>query len=250
MGKRLNTVLLEELYNKNKSYKEIIEITGYNRNSVNGYFHRTKGPMEDSRKFRRNSLEINDIQKQILFGTLMGDGNLQKQKVKSYTGRYNHSIKQLAYCEHLRQKLGHLCSDVKFADVIGSNGKIYNTCYFILKNNLNLEYFYNIFYKDKKRDVPLNLELLTPLAMAYWFMDDGTASGNCSISIATCSFSLEGLLRLKKYLKKTYDIDITIQKDFKIYFEAKSARIFYTLTKDYIIPEMQYKFKFINPLLI
>ena len=203
MGKRLNTVLLEELYNKNNSYKEIIEITGYNRNSVNGYFHRTKGPMKDSRKFRRNSIEITDIQRQILFGTLMGDGNLQKQKIRSYSGRYNHSIKQLIYCEHIREKLGSLCSDVKFATSVGSNGKTYNSCYFILKNNLNLEYFYNMFYNNTKKDVPLDLSLLTPLAMAYWFMDDGTASGGCSISIATCSFSLEGLLKLKEYFYET-----------------------------------------------
>ena len=90
-----------------------------------------------------------------------------------------------------------------------------------------------------------DLTLLTPKAMAWWFMDDGTTSGKCSISIATCSFSIDGLLRLKEYLKTTYDIDITIQKDFKIYFPSNSAKKFYELIKDFIIPEMMYKFKYL-----
>lgn len=81
--------------------------------------------------------------------------------------------------------------------------------------------------------------------MAWWFMDDGTASGKCSISIATCSFSIEGLLRLKAYLKNNYDIDIIIRKDFKIYFLTESAKKFYELVKDFIIPEMMYKFKYL-----
>ena len=46
--------------------------------------------------------------------------------------------------------------------------------------------------------------------MAWWFMDDGYASSGCSISIATCSFSLEGILRLKDFLKKIYDLNIEI----------------------------------------
>ena len=98
---------------------------------------------------------------------------------------------------------------------------------------------------NNKKDVPNDLSLLTPRALAWWFMDDGTSSGKCSISIAACSFSLEGLLRLQKYLKSKYDISVTIQKDFKLYFHAESAIKFYNLVKDFIHEDMMYKFKFI-----
>lgn len=246
MNKKLDKKVLENLYLQDKSYKEIAEITGYNRNSVNGYFYRTKGKMEDSRKYRRNSIEISDEQKEIIFGTLLGDGNIQRQKTRSYSGRYNHSIKQEVYCYHILNKLSPLVSEMKYATVIGGNGKQYKTCYFYFKNNLNLEPFHQTFYKNGVKDVPKDLSLLTPLAMAYWFMDDGTASGGCSISIATCSFSLNGLLRLKNYLLERYGIEITIQKDFKIYFKSKSAIIFYELVQEYVIPEMMYKFKSLN----
>ena len=103
-----------------------------------------------------------------------------------------------------------------------------------------------MFYSSGKKRIPKNLDLLTPKAMALWFMDDGTASSRCSISIATCSFDIDDLIRLKHFLKNKYNLNITIQKDFKIYFSADSARIFLKLTEKYIIPEMMYKFKFVN----
>lgn len=239
----LDKNLLEDLYSKGISYKEIAEITGYSKNTVNGYFWRTKGKMEDSCKFKRNQIEITQEQREILFGTLMGDGNIQKQCNHSYLGRINHSITQKTYCEYLANKLSNLTSIVKDYFNHAKNGKVYHHCYFSLKNNYNLKEFYDYFYKNGKKDVPEDLSLLTPKAMAFWFMDDGYSSSNCTIGIATCSFSLEGLLRLKEYLFLTYGITVKITKEFKLYFPAESGRKFYLLVKDFIIPEMQYKFK-------
>lgn len=246
MKTKLDYNLLESLYSQNKSYKEIASITGYSKNSVNGYFWRTKGKMLDSRKFRRNNINISQSQKEILFGTLLGDGNIQKQHANSYSGRFNHSVKQLEYCRFLQNKLSEITTNVREYSVLNKNGKEYQCCYFSLRNNYQLKDFYNLFYIDGKKDIPYNLELLTPQAMAYWFMDDGSASSNCTISIATCSFSLEGLIRLKQYLLDTYELNTTINKEFKLYFSAESGRKFYQLVQEYIIPEMMYKFKFIK----
>lgn len=243
---KLDYNLLEDLYSQDKSYKEIASITGYSENSVNGYFWRTKGKMTDSKKFRRNNIDINQEQKEILFGTLMGDGNIQKQYTNSYLGRFNHSIKQLDYCTYLQNKLSGITTNVKEYSVKNKNGKEYQCCYFSLKNNYQLKEFYDLFYINGKKDIPYDLNLLTPKAMAYWFMDDGSARSGCTISIATCSFSIEALIRIKQYLSDVYGLNVTINKEFKLDFSAESARKFYQLTKEYIIPEMMYKFKFIN----
>lgn len=242
---RLDKEKLELLYNQNKSYKEIAEILGYSRKSVNGYFYKVKGKMLDSRKFRRNNISLTDEQKEILFGTLMGDGNIQKQKIESYTGRYNHSIKQLSYLTHLQEKLSNLTSKVKYFQT-KSKTKIYEGCYFSLKSGIQLRSFYNSFYSTGHKEVPKDLSLLTPRAMAYWFMDDGFASGRCTISIATCGFSYESLVHLKNFLYETYKIEVNINSEKKLYFKAASSRTFYNLVKDYIIPEMMYKFKYIK----
>lgn len=129
---------------------------------------------------------------------------------------------------------------------LASTNKIYRQCYFCFKPNTELISLYNMFYSKGKKDVPEDLSLLTPRALAWWFMDDGTASGRCSISIATCSFSLDGLLRLQNYLNTKYNISVTIQKDFKLYFHAESATKFYNLIKNFMHEDMMYKFKFIN----
>lgn len=242
MRTKLNYQWLEELYQQNKSYKEIAQITNYTLSSVNGYFYRTKGKMPDRNKYRRQTIPITQIQQEILFGVLMGDGWLTKV-INSYQGRVNHSIKQEQYCIHLEQQLQPLTYGCKCHDKY-TNNKKYREIYFCLKPNTNLQTLYDMFYQPKKH-VPNDLTLLTPRAMAYWFMDDGTASSRCSISIATCSFSYNDLKRLVCYLKQQYDLDVTIQKDFKLYFSAESGRKFYNLVKPYIIPEMQYKFKYV-----
>lgn len=247
MRQKLNYQLIEKLINEGKSYKEITEITGYKRDSVYGYCWKTFGKMQDRNKFRRQSIPISQEQKEILFGMMMGDGHIQKV-INSYQGRINHSIKQLEYCIYNKKLIDDLTYDVKFYSTTNKlyPGKIYENCYFCFKPNESLKEIYNLFYYNKKKDVPLDLSLLTPRAMAIWFMDDGSANGRCTISIATCSFSIDGLLRLKNYLYEKYKLEVIINKEFKLYFKAESGRRFFHLIKDYMIDEMMYKFKYVN----
>lgn len=246
MNNKLDTNKLIQLYIEGKSYKEIIAITGYNRNSVYGFFIRRYGKLEDRNKSRRQSINITQEQKEILFGTLLGDGSLQKMG-NSYLGRINHSTHQIEYCEYLHTRLAPLVYDIKYRTVSLPKypNKVYSQCYFCFKPNEELKIFYEKFYSPKK-DVPMDLSLLTPRAMAFWFMDDGRANGGCSIDIATCSFSLEGLLRLQQFLKDTYNLEVIITKDFRLYFSANSGRLFYQLISPYLIPSMEYKFLFVK----
>ena len=69
----LDKNLLENLYSKGVSYKETAEITGYSRNTVNGYFWRTKGKMEDPWKNKRNQIEILQEQKEEQFRASIKD---------------------------------------------------------------------------------------------------------------------------------------------------------------------------------
>lgn len=53
MTNNLNHQLIETLISEGKSYKEVVEITGYNSNSVYGWCRRHYGKMQDRNKFRR-----------------------------------------------------------------------------------------------------------------------------------------------------------------------------------------------------
>ena len=82
-----------------------------------------------------------------------------------------------------------------------------------------------------------------PIALAYWFMDDGTNSGQ----IATNCFSFEEVKLLSNWLENKFGIITTIHKnlrDYTLYIVASSRFEFENLISPYIIPSMKYKLKF------
>lgn len=192
------------------------------------------------------NIEITEEQKEILFGTLLGDGNLRyNDSGKSVFGRMNHSILQEEYIKYKQNKLKNLTSEVKFYKA-KAGSKYYDSLYFTFKSNTQLNSLYHAFYDESgKKHIPDDLSLLTPIAMAFWFMDDGSAS-NPSIRIATCSFSVQDLERLKCFLYQRYSLEVTITRERKLYFKAKTKKRFKELVEPYIIESMKYKLKFIK----
>jgi len=70
-----------------------------------------------------------------------------------------------------------------------------------------LNYFYETFYKDKKKIVPNNLdELLTARGLAYWIMDDGGKTKHNQTVIHTRSFSKEEVIYIQSVLKKNFEL--------------------------------------------
>lgn len=235
-----------QLKNQGLRYYEIAQQLNTTTNKVSSYFWRRFGKLESKViSEKRGDIPISDEQKEILFGTLMGDGNLRyNSNGINVFGRINHCEKQFDYIKYLNENLVGLVSEVK--PYVGkAHGKFYNSYYFTFKSNCNLNPLYHMFYTDGKKDVPTDLSLLTPRAMAFWFMDDGTAS-NPSIQIATCSFSKDGLNRLQNFLKETYNFNTTINSENKLYFKSESARKFKKLVAPYMEESMMYKFKFVK----
>lgn len=235
-----------ELKNQGLRYYQIAKQLNTTTNKVSSYFWRRFGKLEEKViSEKRGDISISDEQKETLFGTLMGDGNLRYNLTGiNVFGRINHSEKQFNYITYLSENLKGLVSDVR-PYISKSKGRAYNSYYFTFKSNCNLNPFYHMFYTDGIKDVPKDLSLLTPRAMAFWFMDDGSAS-NPSIKIATCSFSIDGLKRIQKYLKEKFDLNINITSEKKIYFKSESARKFKQLILPYMEESMMYKFKYVH----
>ncbi len=89
---------------------------------------------------------------------------------------------------------------------------------------------------------------LTPIGLAYWFMDDGGKldynknSKNKGVVLNTQSFpSTEvKLIALKLTEKLSLDCEVSSNKGKKI-IVIKNYSIFISLVDPYIIPEMRYK---------
>ena len=95
------------------------------------------------------------------------------------------------------------------------------------KNNGNLRYnlsfatlalpcfneLYELFYTSTtgKKIIPSNIsDLLTPVSLAYWIMDDGSFTGS-GLKLHTNAFSIEELNILKEALEKNFGLIATIQ---------------------------------------
>lgn len=89
--------------------------------------------------------------------------------------------------------------------------------------------------------------MLTPLAMAIWYMDDGhyeRLKKRCII--ATDGFSDEDRENLKRFLTEEYDLEIVVRRSGKIAMSQKETEKFLNIIAPYQVDCMTYKF--LNPL--
>jgi hypothetical protein len=64
--------------------------------------------------------------------------------------------------------------EIKYKRQIGKNGQIYFSGKFNTYTFINLKWVYDLWYINKKKIIPSNIEYwLTPLCLAIWFMDEG-----------------------------------------------------------------------------
>lgn len=254
MAKR-NLIKIEDvrpLLEQGYSYKQIGEKLGYKTVSIGFFCRRHFGKLEDARRFTRKNTPYTQEQKEIIFGTLLGDGGVYRRRrngkdCKTYYGRVNHGKDQIEYANYIRSFFdASLVSNLREYYMKGNKlvKKDRYSYSFDFKDNYALKEFYDMFYiNDGKKDIPEDLSLLTPRAMAFWFMDDGSCSSRHSVCIATLSFSISGLLRMQKYLLETYNIKTIIRKDFSLYIMTESAPIFYDLVRPYMHESLMYKLR-------
>jgi hypothetical protein len=106
--------------------------------------------------------------------------------------------------------------------------------------------FYKLIDNKYIKIVPLNIEeYLTPLALAIWFMDDGSRLGR-GARIATNCFTLEEVNFLCNVLYRKYNIIATPHKCGKdkghiIYIHVNSMKLFIKIVKPFLLPSLYYK---------
>lgn len=185
-------------------------------------------------------------EKEILFGTLLGDSNLQTYTGgKTWRARFIQSNAHKDYLFHLYSIFKNMCKTGPKQSWLESGHSRWTFNTTILP--LDLEFGELFYFKNKKR-VPSNeyLDLyLTPRAIAYWFMDGGSLKSNCKAYIlCTDSFKLDDLKRIGEILKNKYDIGISFHKqglNYRIYIPRKEYIKFINLIEVYIHSSMKYK---------
>jgi recombination protein RecA len=214
--------------------------------------------------------KLNQEQKDLLFGSLLGDGNLNTE-TQGRTVRYRalQQEKQKDYLMHKYEVLKDLCdSPPIYGETYDPRTqKIYKRWFFNTRTETSLIFYGNLFYdydpQSKKfvKKVPLQVEkFLTPRAVAYWYMDDGSLKSkrrSNAMRISTEGFKPEEVSRLRNALRSNFNIETAAHKKHKtavvngvetkiyigdlIYIPEKSSSAFRELIKPYLIDCMRYK---------
>lgn len=195
---------------------------------------------------------MNDKTKQILLGSLLGDGGLHFNGINAYF-REHHSLKQRDY---LLWKAKHL----KIFDIKSKEGKVFDKRtnkyynYFLLWSKVHpiLTKYYKLFYPKRKKRVTLEiLKQIEPLGLAVWYMDDGYFRNNSkNIKLDTDGYRLLENKVILKWFKRKWNIKATICKDrgkYFLFFDTAQADKLLKIIKDFICKSMIYKLGHFSP---
>lgn len=207
-----------------------------------------KGPHPLKNEYKK-TLKLSEIQRSILVGTLLGDAYLEPRG-KAPTFRYIFSQKksQQVYVEHVFSHFSTWCSKAPAIAKTGidKDGKITESCYFKTCTHPSFSFYANQFYSfNGNKVVPKLLhKWLSPRALAYWFMDDGSRLKNYGYILNTQNFSLKEQEILADALGRRHRLEVNIHKDrskYRLYITVKSKDAFRDLIKPFIIPSFEYK---------
>jgi len=190
----------------------------------------------------------------ILIGCLLGDcGGKMAKKAKNPCFAFKQSVKHIDYIYFIYFIFLHWGYAQPYAVPIirkttDSKGSTHGYVRFRTITTINLLKLYNMFYKldsgKRIKIVPDNLkDFLTPRALAFWIMDDGSKGGK-GILLHTNSFMYKEVLLLISILKDKFNIDSRPRKKYNrfiIYIEAKSVPTVIKLVKIYMHPTFYYK---------
>ena len=197
-------------------------------------------------------------QKEIIIGTLLGDGHLEKNG-KHTRLRVDHYNKHKKYVFWLAKELIPFSLKPRAINETDKrSGKVYSRWHISTKSLQLFDEFRALFYRGRIKIVPRNLEaLITPLSLAIWYMDDGSLDfrpkSHCAFSLKTNAFTLEECRLLSKILDNNFGIKSSVQyplcrgKRYPQIYIGKSGRDQFVKTiAPFIINCFQYKLPHYN----
>ncbi len=197
----------------------------------------------------KKSLKLSLNQRSILIGTLLGDGHLETQnKGRTYRLKIEHSIRQAFYVDWIyEQFIDWTRTGPKSKVKLLGKVRVENYSFQTLSVG-QFRFYAKSFYRNGVKRVPSQIDKwLTPLALAVWFMDDGSAKSKLhrAIILNTQGFKRVDIDILIKALKSKFGIEAQIRKQsdgLQILIVGKNAEQFFIIVRRYVFPNFDYKF--------
>jgi len=203
----------------------------------------------------KSKISLNTEQKEIIAGLMLGDGCLETQNNgKTYRLKIEQSRLHKEYVDWLYAKFKNLVLTEPQIKTKRIFEKEYLNYGFQTVSCGQLRFFAHQFYdlNSKIKKIPKIIgKLLTPLALAVWFMDDGQIKSkkHRALMINCQCFSKKDLGLLQKVLLKKFQAETVLRKEkqgFRIYLLSKTISNFLAAINPHIISSMRYKLGRIN----
>jgi hypothetical protein len=256
IGKRFGKIKVVELINKKIKgcqYGCICICDCGNEFIVGAHRLRELGMADCGCTTATNTTKFNVVELNLVLGTLLGDGCIRKSKNLASLS-ISHSIQQEELVNWKYDILKRFVrSEPKECPNPGYN-KLSRAKRFRTISTEKLSEINEILYgSGHKKVTEQYLSMIThPIALAVWYMDDGSCSRKSyGCLISTESFSMEEVQMLSDWLKIKWGVDGTKpfsyrrknrDKDYtKLVLNAKARDQFFEIIRPYIIPSMEYK---------
>lgn len=191
---------------------------------------------------------MDKISRDILLGSILGDGHVDKPTRNGSRWIVKYDDKALDYLEWLHTHVAYLFpSEIKAK-------KNYHQHYFSTRPSKEMAKFRKIFYPYGKKIIPKLIKTLltNPLSLAVWYMDDGTLDNrnryHFNASFATYCFSYKECGLLANVLKGNFGIEARVHRStmrgkrrYKLYIVSQSMAKFIDTVRPYIQPCFAYK---------
>lgn len=201
-------------------------------------------------KSYKKNLFLNSLQHEVLVGTLLGDATIPKQRgLSKHNVKFEQKVGNKEYLNHLYSIFRNFVgTSPSLREIKGGNALNRQSYWFRTYRHLLFTDYYNLFYLNGKKIVPLNIgNLLTERGLAFWFMDDGHIVNNKSsrsFYLNTYAFTIEDQQRLCNVLEVKFGIHCNLQKDglsYRIYIRSSSFLKFKKLVSPFLVNCMKYK---------
>ncbi len=189
------------------------------------------------------SVNLTREEQSVVVGSLLGDGYIDKHN----SLQIEHGIEQIDYVDWKFQMLRSIAG--KSPRIVSRfdarNRKIYRSVRFYTRCVMGD--FRRMFYDGNRKIVPGNLsEMLDNLALAVWFMDDGSRGAHTRQGVVfnTSAFTEDEQFHLQHILRDKFALEVNVHhvdKGYQLYVVAASYQPFYNLVSPYVILQMRYK---------
>lgn len=202
------------------------------------------------------NFSINEL-KEIIFGSLLGDGKLELPP-RGINARFGFTQSEthsdyfyFVYDIFSSFPLFGFIGPQIYSYLDERTGKSYISFTFVTLALPIFTEFFNLFYVEGKKIIPFSLiDLLSPLALAHWIMQDGALSTSGGLYLCTDSFNPNDVIKLASYLTTRYNFDCTTPKapgklgklgHKRIYIKKSSLELVIALVLPHMHCSMLYK---------